>query len=66
MNRFHPQLSEVIKARFKALNIETVLSSRARIPEGGFTNPTRGETIEIETEDGRKIQADYIVSFSSF
>ncbi|GAA5984009.1 hypothetical protein JCM5350_004990 [Sporobolomyces pararoseus] len=60
MNRFHPRLSDIIKERFKELGVRTVLGSRAKIPSGGFARAS-GEEIVIETEDGRKVEADYII-----
>ncbi|GAA5962740.1 hypothetical protein JCM3765_006187 [Sporobolomyces pararoseus] len=60
MNRFHPTLSDIIKERFNNLGVKTVLGSRAKIPSGGFTE-TNGKKITIETEDGRKLEADCII-----
>lgn len=62
MNRFHPRLSEIIKERFKELGVEMVLGSRARIRVGGGWECAEGKQVWIETEDGRRVEADCIVS----
>ncbi|GAA6062518.1 hypothetical protein JCM10212_001568 [Sporobolomyces blumeae] len=58
MPRFHPRLSEIVKARFAELGIKTVLGSRARVPNGGFEG-WRGGAIELE--NGDRVPADYII-----
>lgn len=58
MPRFHPKLSEIVLAEFDKLGVKTVLGSRAKVPEGGFdmTGPT-----VVETQDGRTVEADFVV-----
>lgn len=61
MPRFHPLLSDTIKMRFEELGVETILGSRAIIPDGGFPVPREGQEVEVKTEDGRSIMTDCIV-----
>lgn len=57
MPRFHPLLHETCMKRFEELKIKTVLGSRAVVPEGGFAGVK-----EVKLEDGRVIEADFVVS----
>ncbi|GAA5870513.1 hypothetical protein JCM1840_004787 [Sporobolomyces johnsonii] len=59
MPRFHPALHEIVKKRFDELGIKTVLGSRAKVPEGGFDGWREGD--EVETVDGKKVKADYVI-----
>lgn len=54
MNRFHPKLHGIIAERAKELDIELVLGSRVKLPEGGF--PTDGSTFDVQLVDGRKLE----------
>ncbi|KAK0725079.1 hypothetical protein B0H67DRAFT_569526 [Lasiosphaeris hirsuta] len=56
---YHESLSGLIKARLGELGVETVLGSRAVVPEGGF--PTDGERFEVLLQDGREVPADFAV-----
>lgn len=56
MPRFHPLLSDTIKARFAELGVQTVLGSRAVVPLDGFAGKK-----EVATEDGRVIETDLVI-----
>lgn len=57
MPRFHPKLSEIVLEKLGEIGVETVLGSRARIPESGVVEGVK----ELHLEDGRVIAADLII-----
>ncbi|GAA5924966.1 hypothetical protein JCM1841_005381 [Sporobolomyces salmonicolor] len=59
MPRFHPALHEIVKKRFDELGIKTILGSRAKVPQCGFDGWREGD--EVETVDGKKVRADYVI-----
>ncbi|KAJ7507969.1 FAD/NAD-P-binding domain-containing protein [Mycena galericulata] len=61
MNRFHPQLHEVVLEKLKAAGINVILGQRVKIPSTG-SFPTSGPAYNVELADGRLIPADIAIS----
>ncbi|KAJ7904672.1 FAD/NAD-P-binding domain-containing protein [Mycena olivaceomarginata] len=57
MNRFHPELHNVIMKTLDAAGIEVILGQRVKVPEGGHF-PLSGPSYNVELADGRLIPAD--------
>ena len=63
MNRFHPELSNIVKDRFKELGVQTVLGERVVFPSGGY--PTDGQTCTtINFQSGKTLECDLAVRIS--
>jgi hypothetical protein len=60
MNRFHPELHNVIMKTLDAAGIEVILGQRVKVPEGGHF-PISGPSYNVELADGRLIPADVAV-----
>ena len=61
MNKFHPELHQVVSQRFAERGIETVLGSRVVIPSGGFPAFQPGQAFHVELQNGTKIPADLVL-----
>ncbi|RDW57353.1 putative amid-like nadh [Coleophoma crateriformis] len=59
MNKFHPQLHEIIKERCAELGIDMKLGSRVKVPSDGY--PTDGSNFKVELEDGSSVPADLAI-----
>lgn len=59
MPRFHTDIHKVIVKRLGELGVETLLGSRAKIPQGGWDAIKNGGKLELE--DGRSVEGDLIV-----
>ncbi|KAJ7368460.1 FAD/NAD-P-binding domain-containing protein [Mycena albidolilacea] len=61
MNRFHPELHNVMMKTLDAAGIEVILGQRVKVPEGGHF-PLSGPSYNVELADGRLIPADVAIS----
>lgn len=60
MPAFDPALDQIVRARFEELGIQTVTGSRAIVPQSGFNTAPGPQLIKLQ--DGRELEADYVVS----
>ncbi|KAJ6515737.1 FAD/NAD-P-binding domain-containing protein [Mycena sanguinolenta] len=60
MNRFHPELHNVVMKKLEDAGIDVVLGQRVKMPQGGF--PLSGPSYNVELADGRLIPADIAIS----
>lgn len=60
MNKFHPDLHRVVKARADELGVKLVLGKRVKLPKEGY--PVNQGRFDVELVDGTKIPADLAVS----
>ncbi|ORY66179.1 uncharacterized protein BCR38DRAFT_483830 [Pseudomassariella vexata] len=56
---YHEKLSDMIKTRFKELNVNLTTGSRAVVPQGGFDN--NAKPINLTLQDGRTLEADFVI-----
>ncbi|KAF8195725.1 FAD/NAD-P-binding domain-containing protein [Mycena galopus ATCC 62051] len=61
MNRFHPELHNVIMKKLEDHGIDVILGQRVKVPEGGHF-PISGPAYDVELADGRLIPADIAIS----
>lgn len=61
MNKFHPQLHEVVAKRFAERGVKTVLGSRVVIPSSGFPSFQSGQTFNVELQNGTTVPADLVL-----
>ncbi|KAI8800397.1 hypothetical protein BJ742DRAFT_686192 [Cladochytrium replicatum] len=61
MNKFHPDLSDLILERFEKEGIEVKLGSRVSIPSGGFPLIRPGEYFKVELPNGDSVEADLVM-----
>ncbi|GEM11249.1 amid-like NADH oxidoreductase [Rhodotorula toruloides] len=62
MPRFHPALHDLVIRRFEELGIQTVLGTRAEVPEGGWEGVNEsGKGGSVKSTDGRTVEADYVI-----
>lgn len=59
MPAFHPDLDALVRARFDELGVDYVTGSRAVVPTEGFQTGVGPQVVQLE--DGREIEADYVV-----
>ncbi|CAH0055195.1 unnamed protein product [Clonostachys solani] len=59
MQVYHHKLDEVIRDRFKELDIDVITGTRAVIPPKGF--PSDGSLFALELKDGRKIPTNLVI-----
>ena len=64
MPAFDQQLDALVRGRFRELGIIAVTGSRAIVPPSGF-NTEPGQVQVVQLEDGRTLEADYVVSSGS-
>ena len=62
MNKFHPQLHDLVEERCADLGIVLKLGSRVKVPPQGY--PTDGSSFNVDLEDGSSIPADFAVESS--
>ncbi|KAL5374137.1 hypothetical protein PMIN02_012322 [Paraphaeosphaeria minitans] len=60
MNKFHPGLHSVVKARADELGVNLVLGKRVRLPKGGY--PVGNGRFDVELVDGTCIPADLAIT----